>query len=79
MKWEEFLMTNFGLWIDTRSITGNTLHSNGRAVEESDILLKTEKAAEPSNGDPTCYVFSLKDAVAHSAVNNSSGILTNTK
>ena len=69
-------MTNFGLWIDTRSITGNTLHSNGRTVEESGILLQTEKAAEPSHGDPTCYVFSLKNSVAHLAVNNASGILT---
>ena len=38
--WEEFLTAKFGLWIDTRSSTNNTLHgSGGRAVEKSGILL----------------------------------------
>ena len=76
MIWEEFLTTKFGLWIDTRSTTDNTLHGSGRAVEKSGILLQTEKAPETSNGDLICYVFSLEDAVAQLSVNDPSGILT---
>ena len=76
MTWEEFLTTKFGLCVDTRSSTNNTLHGGGRAVEKSGILLQIEKAPETSNSDLTCYVFSLKDAVAHLSVTNPSGILT---
>ena len=76
MTWEEFLTTKFGLWIDTRSSTDNTLHGNGRTVEKSGILLQTEKIPETSNGDLTCYVFSLEDAVVHLNVTDLSGILT---
>ena len=73
---EEFLTTKFGLWIDTRSSTNNTLHGSGRAVEKSGILLQIEKAPEASNGDLTCYVFSLEDAVTDLSVTDPSGILT---
>ena len=76
LTWEEILTTKFGLWIDTRSNTDNTLHSSGRAVEKSGILLQIEKAPEASNSDLTCYVFSLEDAVAHLIVTDPSGILT---
>ena len=76
MTWEEFLTTIFGLWIDTRLSTDNTLHGSGRAVEKSDILLQIEKVAESNTGDLTCQEFSLEDAVAHLAVTNPSGILT---
>ena len=76
VTWEEFLTTKFGLCVDTRSSTNNTLHGGGRAVEKSGILLQIEKAPETSNSDLTCYVFSLKDAVAHLSVTNPSGILT---
>ena len=76
MTWEEFLTTKFGLWIDTRSSTDNTLHGSGRTVEESGILLQIEEIPETSNGDLTCYVFSLKDAVVHLNVTDLSGILT---
>ena len=62
--WEEFLTTKFGLWVDTRLSTDNTLHSSGRAVE-SGILLQIEKTLETSDGDLKCYMFSLEDAVAH--------------
>ena len=51
ITWEEFLTTKFGLWIDTRSSTNNTLHGSGRAVVKSGILLQIEKAPEASNGD----------------------------
>ena len=76
MTWEEFLTTKFGLWIDTRSSTNNTLHGSGRTVKKSGILLQIEKAPEASDGDLTCYVFSLEDAVAHLSITNPSGILT---
>ena len=66
----------FVLWIDTRSSTNNTLHGSGRAVEKGGILLQIEKVPETSNGDLTCYVFSLEDAVAHLSVTDPSGILT---
>ena len=33
ITWEEFLTTKFGLWIDTRSSTDNTLHGSDRTVE----------------------------------------------
>ena len=77
--WEEFLTTKFGLWIDTRSSTDNTLHGSGRAVEKSGILLQTEKAAEASDGDFTSYMFRLEDVVAHLSVTNSKVILTTEK
>ena len=72
---EEFLTTKFGLWIDTRLSTGNTLRLSGRTVEKSGILLQIEKVPETSS-DLTCYVFSLEDAVAHLSVTDPSGILT---
>ena len=70
---EEFLTTKFGLWIDTRSSTDNTLHGSGRVVEKSVILLQIEKVPEASNGNLKCYVFSLDDVVAHLSVTNASG------
>ena len=76
MTWEEFLTTKFGLWIDTRSSTDNTLHGSGRAVEKSGILLQIDKAPEASKGDLTCYVFNFKDAVAYLSVTHPSRILT---
>ena len=76
VTWEEFLATKFGLWINTRSSTNNTLHGSGRAVEKSGILIEIEKAPEASNDDLTCYVFSLEDAVAHLSVTDPNSILT---
>ena len=76
VTWEDFLATKFGLWTDTRSSTDNTLRGSGRAVEKSGILLQIEKAHETSNGDLTCYVFSLDDPVAHLSVTSFSEILT---
>ena len=74
VTWGEFLMAKFGLWIDTRTGTDNTLHCSGRAVEKSGILLQIEKTPETSGGDLTCHVFSLEDAVAHLPVTDPSGI-----
>ena len=76
VTWEKFLTTEFGIWIDTRSSTDNTIHGSGRVVEKSGILLQIEKAPETSNGELTCYVFSFEDAVAHLSVTDPSGILT---
>ena len=76
---EGLLTTKFGLWIDTRSSTDNTLHGSGRTVEKNCILLQIEKVPETGNGDLTCYVFSLEDAVAHVSVTSPSGILTSEK
>ena len=76
MTWEEFLTTKFGSWIDTRLSADNTLHGSGRTVEESGILLQIERAPETSNGDLTCYVFNLENAVTRLSVTNPSSILT---
>ena len=76
VTWEDFLTTKFGLWIDTRSSTDNTLHGSGRAVGKIGILLQIEKAPETNNGHLTCYAFILEDAVAHLSVTDPSGILT---
>ena len=75
VTWEEFLTTKFGLWINIRSSTDNTLHGSGRTVEKSGILLQIENAPEASNGDLTCYVFRLEDTVAHLNATDLSGIL----
>ena len=68
MTWEDFLTTKSGLWIDACSSTNNTLYGSNRMVEKSGILVQIEKVPEASNGDLTCYVFSLEDAVTHFAV-----------
>ena len=60
----------------TRLSTDNTLHGSGRAVEKSGILFQIEKVPDTSNGDLTCYVFRLEDAVAHISVIDRSGVLT---
>ena len=64
---------DYGL-IHARVLT--TPRSSGRAVQKSGILLQIEKAPETSDGDLTCDVFSLKDAVAHLSVTDPSSILT---
>ena len=76
MTWEEFLSTKFGLWIDTRSNTENTLHGSGRAVNQSGISLQIKKTPEVGGGDFMCYDFSLEDAVAHLSVTDPSCYLT---
>ena len=76
MTWEEFFTTKFGFCVDTRSSTDNTLLGSGRTVEKCGILLQIEKVPETSNGDFTCYVFCLEDAVAHLSVTDPSDVLT---
>ena len=73
---EEFLATKFGLWINTHSSTNKIIHGSGRTLEKSGKLLQIEKVPETSNGDLTCYMFSLEDAVGHLSVTNPSNILT---
>ena len=43
---------------------------------KSGILLQIEKAAETNDGNITCYMFILEDAVAHLSATNPGGILT---
>ena len=54
---KNFYPKKIGLWIDTRSSIDNTLHGNGRIIEQG-IILQMEKVVEAS-GDLMCYVFSL--------------------
>ena len=75
VTWEEFLVTKFALWIDTRSDTNNALHGSGRTVP-SGVLLQIEKTPEARGDDLICYVFSFEDAVSHLSVTDPSGILT---
>ena len=49
----------------------NSLQGSGRTDERSGISLQIERAADASDGDVVCYVFSLEDAAAH--LNTSSG------
>ena len=78
MTWEEFLTTKFGLRVNTRASTENTLYGSGEAVEKSGILLQIEKATESSDGDLTWHVFRLEDVIGHFAVSNPSRILAET-
>ena len=75
VMWEDFLTTEFTLWIDTRSSIHNTLHGTSRAVEKTGILLQIEKSPETSGDDLTCYEFSFEDAVAHLSFTDPSRIL----
>ena len=76
VTWEKFLTTTFGLWIDTGSSNDNTLHGIGRAVKKNCIMVQIEKEPEANNGDLTCYVFGLEDAVARLSATDPSVILT---
>ena len=53
-------MTKFGLRIDLRSSNDNQLHGFGRTIERSETLLQIERAADVSDGDLVCYVFSFE-------------------
>ena len=79
VTWEEFFTTKSWLQVDTRSSTDNILDGSSRAAKKSVILLQIEKAAEASNGDRACYVFSLEDAVANLSATDPSGISTTEK
>ena len=48
------------VWLDTRSRNDSTLHGSGRAVEESEILLQIEKAAEICDSDIHIMCLILK-------------------
>ena len=64
MTREEFLTMKFGLWINIRSTTDNTLHGSGRGTLRSGTLLQIEKASKSSDGHLTWHVLSLEDTVA---------------
>ena len=67
VTWEEFLTSKLALWIDTRSSIDNTLYGSSTRVGKG-ILLQIEKVPETSDGELTCYVFSLEDALAQLSV-----------
>ena len=65
MTWEELVLTKCWLWIDIGSSTDNILHSTGKEMEKSGILLQLECVAKSCNDDPTCHVLSFADAMVH--------------
>ena len=66
------------IWIMDRHTLEHwhTLHCSGRIIEKSGIFLQIWKVPEASDGDLTCYVFSLEDALVHLSVTDPCGILT---
>ena len=68
-----FLTAKSGPWKDARSSTDSYFHGGSRPVE------KSGKAAEASNGDFICHIFSFEDVVAHFTTSNPSGILSSDK
>ena len=52
------------------------INSMDLGVERSGILLQIELAADASDGDLVCYVFSLEYAVAHLILVSSGKIST---
>ena len=77
MRWEEFFTTKFGIWVNTCWSIDNILYASCRAVDYNAILLQTETEVESRDGNLTCRMFRLEDAVGHSSTSNPSGILTN--
>ena len=65
---------NNKVWVDIHSSTDNI--PNGSSTENTLNLLQIGKAAESSDGDLTCPVFSLEVAVAHLPISYPSNILT---
>ena len=59
----EYCTTKFGCWVDMRSSNDNKLHGSGRSVDRG-LLLQIDKASE-TNGELTCYVFTISDHVVH--------------
>ena len=79
-KNEEFYKPNIKKILVTINGMPHHLFAAGlQAREKSGILFQIEKVPETSNGDLTCYVFSLEDALAHLSVTFPSGILTTEK
>ena len=75
VSWEVFLTTKFCMWVDPRSDTANTLHGSGRVVQKIGILLQIKKAAESSDGDLPCHVFSFEYVTRHLTTRNLNEIL----
>ena len=47
VKQKEVLTTRFGIWIDTRSSTDNSLHDSGRAVQKVAYCFRSKKHLRP--------------------------------
>ena len=76
MIWEELLIKQFRIWINTYSSTDNTLHRSGRAIERIKILLQIEKACRIRDKGSFTPKFFVDDAVNQTDFSNRSGILT---
>ena len=59
----EYLTDRYALWLDFRTISGNTLHGTERRIENTleGITLQIEKKAE-SAGNFRAYIYLIMDA-----------------
>ena len=59
----DYLMNNYALWLDFRTIDENSLHGTGRRIENASegITLQIEKKAEAA-GKLNAYVYLIMDA-----------------
>ena len=64
VTWGEFLTTKFGLWIDTRLSTDNTLHGSDREVEKKAHYFKLKKHIKSAMVilHATCLVLKTQSA-----------------
>ena len=60
---EDYLTTNYGLWLDMRSNDDNKSHGSGRRVENGSegITIQLEKTGEVA-GALNCYIYVVMDA-----------------
>ena len=60
---EDYLTTNYGLWLDMRSSDDNTSHGSGKRVENGSegITIQLEKTGEVA-GALNCYIYVVMDA-----------------
>ena len=75
MTWEQFLTTNFWLWIDTRASTNNAFHGNGMTVEKVVYCFRLKKHLKLV----VVIIFSLEGLFAHLSVTDPRGILRKRK
>ena len=75
MTWEQFLTTNFWLWIDTRASANNAFHGNGMTVEKEVYCFRLKKHLKVG----LVIIFSLEGLFAHLSVTDPRGILRKRK
>ena len=76
VTWEEVLKIKSDLQVHAFSNPDDTFHGRNRTAENDESLIPTVKVTE-SEGDLTCCVSSLEDAVSHSETSVLIEILTN--